>query len=580
MQKCISIFFEAGYSTSASANQNLDFFKGVIMTDRTRTGIEIIEVSLLIGILGDALLRATPWGLNFFLWIAALVGAMTLLTYRRRNEIWSLQSFALHGALIFFSAMYMWQDSDELRVFDFFAIVAIFSVLMLPALKIPVQFAGIAHYAFGAFWSGINAALSPFFLLGEDIKWNAYAKSGWTKYLAAVFRGAIIAAPIIFVFGALFVAADAAFEGIVKRAFDIPTDAVVVDMLWIGVIFWLVAGYLRGAIHGFPINGEVVAAGQVVPENPTSISVTQPTAPKESNSESTKAKTPPKTKIDWRDFDNTLLPKTFTVGVVETSVILGAMNLLFGLFVALQLPYLFGGMELVQSTPDFKLAEYARRGFGELVMVSFLVLPVLLTGHWLLRKDSKANTKVFGILAGIQIGLLFVIMISAAQRLLLLTGNLGYGLTTTRFYPMAFMSFLALVFVWFCLTVLRGERRQFAWGSLWLGLFTLASLHVFNPDDFIARTNIRLMHEGRKFDAHYNRSLSNDAIPALLEGFSSMSFENQCIVGNGLSGIREKFENENFDLRSWNYSRSTARQLLNDNLAAIDLSSCPVEAGL
>ncbi len=159
-------------------------------------------------------------------------------------------------------------------------------------------------------------------------------------------------------------------------------------------------------------------------------------------------------------------------------------------FVIVQIPYLFGGMDLVQNTPDFKLADYARRGFGELVTVSALVLPILLLSHWLLRKDAPVNEKIYRILAGIQIGLLFVIMISATQRLLLLTGNLGYGLTTIRFYPMAVMILLALIFVWFSLTVLRGMRQQFASGALWLTLFTLGTLHVLNPDDFIVRTNV------------------------------------------------------------------------------------------
>jgi hypothetical protein len=124
-------------------------------------------------------------------------------------------------------------------------------------------------------------------------------------------------------------------------------------------------------------------------------------------------------------------------------------------------------MEFVQNTPDFKLAEYARRGFGELVAVAALVLPMLLGGHWLLKKDKPAAGMLFRILAGIQIALLFVIMASAVQRLVLLTGNLGYGMTTIRLYPMIFMTWLAILFVWFVLTVLRGKRQYFAWGALW-----------------------------------------------------------------------------------------------------------------
>src|SRR5207237_8357115 len=194
------------------------------------------------------------------------------------------------------------------------------------------------------------------------------------------------------------------------------------------------------------------------------------------------------------------------------------------------IPYLFGGMDLVQNTPDFKLAEYARRGFGELVVVSTLVLPILLVSHWLLRKDNPVNEKIYRVLAGIQIIFLFVLMLLATQRLLLLTGNLGYGLTTVRFYPMVFMILLALVFVWFSLTVLRGRREQFAWGALWLSMFILGTLHVFNPDEYIVRTNVRLMQQGRMFDSNYVTELSDDAAPMLLESLPAMSFTEQCVV--------------------------------------------------
>src|SRR5205085_10527751 len=134
-------------------------------------------------------------------------------------------------------------------------------------------------------------------------------------------------------------------------------------------------------------------------------------------------------------------------------------------------------------TADFKLAEYARRGFGELVAVSALVLPTLLLGHWLIRKEEKFAQNLFRILACIQIGLLFVIMASAVQRLVLLTGNLGYGMTTDRLYPLILMTWLAIVFVWFGTTVLRGARKHFAWGALWSAFFILGATHVLNPDE-------------------------------------------------------------------------------------------------
>jgi hypothetical protein len=167
-------------------------------------------------------------------------------------------------------------------------------------------------------------------------------------------------------------------------------------------------------------------------------------------------------------------------------------------------------------------------------------------------------------------------MISATQRLLLLTGNLGYGLTTVRLYPMWFMIWLAIIFVWFALTVLRGAREQFAWGALWSAFFMAATLHVFNPDDFIVRTNVRLMQQGRSFDSSYVTNLSDDAVPALLKSLPTMDMEKQCVIKWKLAHRFEQAQQEN-DFRTWNWSRSAARKEMTQNRESFDTVGCSPE---
>ncbi|HEX8286455.1 MAG TPA: DUF4173 domain-containing protein [Pyrinomonadaceae bacterium] len=553
------------------------------MNEKTRIGLEILQAAVLLGILGDVLLRETPWGLNVLLFIGALTAAMIMLVLRRKSEFWSRQSAALHGALVFFAAMFAWRDSAELKIFDSLAILTILAVLILPALKIKTQIAGVFHYFVGFLWSGISAVFAPFLLVFGDISWKTVPQKGWSKHLIDVLRGLAIAAPLLLIFGALFVAADAVFQGIVEQTLNIQPDVIIGHVILAGFLSWITAGYLRGSLIGFfSDEAKDKTEAEIKPFN---LSVTEEVRSEneaDSSEENkkeykSKEKTKPDEKSwDWKNFDNSVLPPFFTFGVIETSIVLGLINLLFLSFVIVQIPYLFGGMELVQNTPDFKLAEYARRGFGELVTVAALVLPLLLVSHWLLRKDKPINEKIYRVLAGIQIILLFVIMISAAQRLFLLTGNLGYGLTTIRFYPMAFMIWISLVFVWFALTVLRGAREQFAWGSLWLAIFVMGTLHVFNPDEYIVRTNVNLMQENRDFDALYNSSLSDDAVPVLIETIPQMNFQDQCAIKNKLAQRLEKARGET-DFRSWNFSRQRARALMNENVESFDTTDCPAE---
>ncbi len=133
----------------------------------------------------------------------------------------------LHGALIFFAAMFVWRDSAELKIFDTLAILTILAVLTLPALRIKTRVAGVFHYFIGFIWSVISAAFAPFILIFDDIGWKTIPQTGWSKHLIAVLRGLAIAAPILLIFVALFVAADAVFQGMVERTFNIQAEIIV-----------------------------------------------------------------------------------------------------------------------------------------------------------------------------------------------------------------------------------------------------------------------------------------------------------------------------------------------------------------
>ena len=117
-------------------------------------------------------------------------------------------------------------------------------------------------------------------------------------------------------------------------------------------------------------------------------------------------------------------------------------------------------------------------------------------------------------------------------------------------------------------------RQQFAWGALWSAIFIFGTLHVFNPDDYIVRTNIRLMQEGRSFDAQYNSNLSDDGVPVLLENLPAMNFEQQCTIKWKLSRRLKQAKKEN-DFRSWNLSRWQTRRGINEIAESLDTSNCP-----
>ncbi|HEV2493581.1 MAG TPA: DUF4173 domain-containing protein [Terriglobia bacterium] len=476
------------------------------MGDRTRLGFRILAAALLLGITGDGLLRAGPWGLNFFLWTAGLVAALALLAGPRRDVLHG-RGVLLLAPVILFAAAFTWHDSVELQLLNFLAVLIALALLVWRAQGGRLWPAGVMEYVGGGLLTAVNAALGPLLVLFDCIQWNEVFTRQSLRRTAAVGSGVLIACPLLLIFGGLFASADAVFQGMLGNLIHLISWNSFTHIFLTGFYAWIVAGFLRGWLLG----------------NERSL-------------------------VADRRFS---FPK---LGIVQTAVVLGSLDLLFFSFVIVQIRYLFGGAPLVGVTRGLTYAEYARRGFFELVTVSVLVLPLLLFADWVSARETVGDERLFRLLAGIQILLLFIIMASAFRRMRLYQGE--YGLTEARLYPTAFMGWLAVVFIWLVLTVLRGHRERFAYGALIAGFLMIGALHAIDPNRLIARTNTARAKAGRRFDAAYLGSLSADAVPTLVDALPSLRPHDRCVVAHRILQSWPPREPE--DWRSGNWSRSSA----------------------
>jgi hypothetical protein len=488
-----------------------------LLSDKTKLGLQILLAALLLGVLADALLRGTPWGLNLMLWVMAVVVAIVMLVTRNRVG-WALERSWLAIPLVLFAAFTVWRDSTVLKLLDVWALMIVFSLALARPRLGSLRLAGAVEYALGALLAGFQATLGTVVLALGDIQWKELPQSGWSRRTLGLGRGLVIALPLLLVFGGLFMAADAVFAGMVKDLFDIDFAKLFTHLSIIGLAAWLAGGYLRGLLLG--------------KEAPVALNG---------------------------------LPKSLTLGITEVGIALGLLDLLFFSFVVVQLRYLFGGAALVHVTAGLTYAQYARRGFFELVTVAALLLPVLLGAHWLLGKEDARVQRTFRYLAGTQVLLLFVIMASAVQRMRLYQNE--YGLTELRLYTTAFMGWLAIVFLWFAATVLRGYRERFAFGALVAGFLLLGGLHALNPDALIVRTNLSLAQAGHRFDACYAASLSADAVPALVAGTAKLSQAERSEAATRV--LAEWLPPADADWRAWSWSRREAWRVTEENGARL-----------
>src|SRR5215203_4923767 len=438
-----------------------------LVGERTRLGLGLLGAAVALGVLGDVLLRATPWGLNFFIWITLLVGLAVSFARWGRMIAGGEGRWLVFVAIVFASGIVL-RDSPVVVFLDVLGVLISLSLAVWRGRSGSLRRAGIMDFVLSGVYTGALTSAGPLPVSVADIEWHEAVRGRWKGPALAVSRGILLAVPLLLLFGTLLVAADAIFERLILEVFGFDLAEVFSHLLLVTFFAWITAGVLWAGLMAR------VVENLAVPR-----------------------------------------PRVLSLGIVEVGMVLGLLDLMFLTFVVIQLRYLFGGAGRVTTAAGLSYAEYARHGFFELVTVTALALPLLLIAHWLLRTENRTHEILFKALAGIMVGLLFVVVASALQRMYLYQQE--FGLTELRLYTTIFMAWISAVLLWFVLTVLRARPERFAYGALLAGFAAIFAINTMSPDALIASTNIDRMEEGKRFDAYYLTTLSADAVPVLVE---------------------------------------------------------------
>jgi hypothetical protein len=529
----------------------------------TRLGLLALAAAALLGVLGDLLLRATPWGVNAPLFVLALVLSAGFLVYQARLPLLGESRWLALVALMF-SAGVALRDSDALFAVNMLAVLLSIGLAAHRAQGGWPVVGGAPQYLGGLVSAGFHACGGILVLAFFDIHWREVPRTGWSAVALAVLRGLLIAIPLLLLFGGLFMAADAVFSGIITNLFSINIRDLFSHVFLIGLWMWLTAGFLRQLIFctvGIDGLAKVAPAGDRTPpastEGRSEVPFPSPSAVRGEGEGGLPLSAPesgPGGEVSQAEgvaVSKRPGGRVSVLGIVEVGVVLGLLDLLFLLFVVVQFRYLFGGAELVEISPTLTYSEYARRGFFELVTVAALLLPIMLLLDWVARLDTPLHSVIYRVLAGMLVILLFVVIVSALQRMRLYT--LELGLTELRLYTTAFMFWITVGAIWFLATVLRDHRERFLFGASMAGLAVALILNVVNPDDLIVRTNAARHDAPTRFDGTYTLRLSNDATPALIDVLDEVPQQQRALIARRVLDRWERAEHQ--DWRSWNYGR-------------------------
>jgi len=203
------------------------------------------------------------------------------------------------------------------------------------------------------------------------------------------------------------------------------------------------------------------------------------------------------------------------IGAIEALVIVGSTALLFAAFAIAQLVTALGGADHVLAAQSLTRAEYARRGFFQLLWVAALTLGLL----GLISVGTKidgALVRARRITNGVLSLLTVVIVAISIIRLRLYTE--AFGQTMLRWYCTAFAAMLGIVFVLLAMHYLLGLAGPwFARALAAIPLATLLFVNIANPEARVAEHNLSRDTSVVALDGTYLIGLSADAWPTILK---------------------------------------------------------------
>jgi hypothetical protein len=246
------------------------------------------------------------------------------------------------------------------------------------------------------------------------------------------------------------------------------------------------------------------------------------------------------------------------LGGIEAITLLVCVNLLFAAFVGVQFQYFFGGQTNI-NIEGFTYAEYARRGFFELVLVAGLSLLLLLGLDTITKRNSDRQRTTYSAMGVLLVGLIGIILYSAFVRLQLY--EIAYGFTRLRTYTHVFIVWLGILLL--ITAIIEFMRKSYFFTSVLLlvSLGFAASLALLNVDGFIVRQNVMRASYGYDLDVHYLTQLSDDAVPAMAALYSSnLNEKTRVALGAAFVCHQHQANKNEINWRSYHFSRAAAQR--------------------
>ncbi len=443
----------------------------------------------------DQAVRNGP-GLGASLWATALVAvvACAIASHRPAPAVVPAPALAALVGAIGFAWSLSVRSTAWLIPLDLLAVVVLCGASVVAARgEDPWSLPG--RDALRWFVHGLESALiAP--LRTAQLGRRLLPRLGGTRGSAAL-RALALAAPVLLIVGALLVSADA-----------------------------FLASFLRAEVDAAPLVGHVllVVVGAVV-----AVALALPAGAVDPDEITASPGAAPPGRAPRR------------LGTVEAVTLLGGLAVLFAVFVAAAVGAALAGDDYVRRQTGLSYAEYARRGFFQLLAVAAITFVVLVA-----VRARTTPTPVVRALGLVVVALIMAVVAVAVIRLGLY--ERAYGATMLRLFSTWFAWWLGAVFVVVGATW-AGVARSRRWSGPAIAVLAfgwLAAVNVANPEAVVVQRNLAHAERTGVLDSYYLSELGVDATPALVAALEARPTEDlvqlvadRCpLAGSSVSPLR------------------------------------------
>ncbi|WML39231.1 DUF4173 domain-containing protein [Neobacillus sp. OS1-2] len=195
---------------------------------------------------------------------------------------------------------------------------------------------------------------------------------------------------------------------------------------------------------------------------------------------------------------------------IITITVLVLINIVYILFTLVQFKYFFSGT--LQG--DLTYAEYARKGFFELLFVTMINLSITIVVVTFGDRGKIGIQRFTQLMLTILILSSGVMLSSAFLRLSLYED--AYGFTFTRVLVHSFMIFLVVIFI-YTLVKIWVEKLSLVHFYFIITLIYYTAITVIDLDKIVVKENMNRFEHTGKVDVHYLNSLSPTGVLGLID---------------------------------------------------------------